>query len=91
LDKNNDIEKITQRRWNGKYGEIWQHRFANQVPLPNGSDALQVNWLDLVITNEDTGKILYQNSFVTNHTITVANVIHLTQVGRAHWKIEKRK
>jgi hypothetical protein len=61
---------------------------ANQVPLRNGSDALQVNWLELVISNEDTGQILYQNSFVTNHKITVANVTQLAQVGRTRWKIE---
>jgi hypothetical protein len=88
LDKNNGVEKVTQRHWNGKHGEIWQYRFANQVPLRNGNDALQVNWLELVIKNEDTGEILYQNSFVTNHTITTTNVIHLAQIGRTRWKIE---
>jgi hypothetical protein len=88
LDTNNGIEKVTQRHWNGKHGEIWQYRFANQVPLRNGSDALLVNWLELVISKENTGEILYQNSFVTNHTITLANVIHLAQVGRTRWKIE---
>jgi len=88
LDKNNGIENVTQRHWNGKYAEIWQYRFANQVPLRNGSDALQVNWLELIITKEGTSEILYQNSFVTNHTITATNVIHLAQVGRTRWKIE---
>lgn len=88
LDKNNSIEKVTQRHWNGKRGEIWQYRFTNQVPLRNGSDALQVNWLELVITKEATGEILYQNSFVTNHPITVLNVVQIVQVGRTRWKIE---
>jgi hypothetical protein len=88
LDKNNSIEKITQRHWNGKHGETWQYRYANQVPLRNGSDALLVNWLELVITKESTGEVLYQNSFVTNHTITVTNVIQLVQIGRTRWKIE---
>lgn len=88
LDKNKGVENITQRHWNGKHGEIWQYRFANQVPLRNGSDALRVNWLELVITHENTGASLYRNSFVTNHTITTINVIHLAQVGRTRWKIE---
>jgi len=88
LDKNNGIKKVVQRHWNGKHGEIWQYRFANQVPLRNGSDALQVNWLELVITKEGTGEILYQNSFVTNHSITSTNVIQLVQIGRTRWKIE---
>lgn len=88
LDKNKGIEEVRQRHWNGKHGEIWQYRFANQVPLRNGSDALHVNWLELVITHEDNGKILYHNNFVTNHTVTVTNVNHLTQIGRTRWKIE---
>jgi hypothetical protein len=88
LDKNNGIEKVTERHWSGKHGEIWQYRFASQVPLRNGKDALQVNWLELVITHENTGEILYQNSFVTNHMVTGANVIQLAEVGRTRWKIE---
>jgi len=97
LGQTKSLEKVLQRLWNGKHtctarrrkcGEIWQYRFVNQVPLRNGSDALQVNWLELVISNEDTGQILYQNSFVTNHKITVANITQLAQVGRTRWKIE---
>jgi hypothetical protein len=41
-----------------------------------------------VITNENIGAILYQNSFVTNRTITVLNLMDLAQVGRTRWKIE---
>jgi hypothetical protein len=88
LEKTSGVEKITQRHWNGKHGESWQYRFAQQVPLRNGNDALPVNWLELVITHETTGAILYQNSFVTNHALTAANVIPLVQVGRTRWKIE---
>jgi hypothetical protein len=88
LGQTHSLEKVTQRQWNGKHGEIWQYRFAQQVPLRNGEDALSVNWFELVIAHENTGEILYQNSFVTNHAITAANVIHLAQVGRTRWKIE---
>ena len=88
LEKTNSVEKVAHRHWNGKHGEMWQYRFAPQVPLRNGEDALPVNWLELVIAHEQTGEILYQNSFVTNHTITAINVIPLAQVGRTRWKIE---
>jgi hypothetical protein len=88
LEKTASLETVTQRHWNGKRGELWRYRFVPQVPLRNGDDALLVNWFELVITDEKTGATLYQNSFVTNHTITAANVAELTQVGRARWKIE---
>ena len=88
LEKNNGLETVSDRHWNGKHGDIWRYRFANQVPLRIGKDALQVNWLELVITKEGTDEILHQNSFVTNHAITTANVVPLAQVGRTRWKIE---
>jgi hypothetical protein len=88
LEKTASLETVTQRHWNGKRGELWCYRFAPQVPLRNGADALLVNWFELVITDEKTGASHYQNSFVTNHPVTTANVAELTQVGRARWKIE---
>jgi hypothetical protein len=88
LDKNQEVVEISERHWNGKHGEIWCYRFANQVPLRNGEDALAVNWLELTITNEKTGKVLYHNSFVTNHLITPTNPALIAKVGRTRWKIE---
>lgn len=88
IDKNDKLGKLTHRQWNGKYGELWQYRFAQQVPLRNGSDAMQVNWLELIISHEGTGKILYHNTFVTNHEVSLENVVLLTRIGRTRWKIE---
>ncbi len=45
----------------------------------------------MTIVKEGTGEILYQNSFVTNHTVTPANVMHLAEIGRTRWKIENEK
>jgi hypothetical protein len=88
LEKNATLETVTHRHWNGKRGELWRYRFAPQVPLRNGNDALLVNWFELMITDEKTGAPLYHNSFVTNHPVSVANVAELVQVGRTRWKIE---
>lgn len=88
LDKNQGVEKVTQRHWKGKHGEIWQYRFANQVPLRNGDDAMLVNWLGLTITHEENGRVLYRNSFVTNHSITSSSAPLIAQIGRTRWKIE---
>jgi len=88
LEKTHGVENVTQRHWNGKHGEMWHYRFAQQVPLRKGNEAFLVNWLELVVAHEATGEILYQNSFVTNHAITATTVIPLAQVGRTRWKIE---
>ncbi len=88
LEQNGGVETVSQRHWNGKHGVIWRYRFVNQVPLRNGNDAMLVDWCELVMTHETTGKILYHNTFVTDHAITVDNVALIVQAGRTRWKIE---
>ncbi len=82
------MEHITTRRWNGRFGERWQYRFVNAVPLRSGAEALLVNWCEITITREDTGRRLYYNTFITNIFIEAANVALIVRDGRARWKSE---
>ena len=88
LEDSKSLETRQERHWNGRHGEIWSYRFANQLPLRSGDDAQLVNWLELTITHEDSGKRLYHNSWVTNHPITLQNTARLAKVGRTRWKVE---
>jgi hypothetical protein len=88
LAKNGEVEQVRKRQWNGRYAEIEQYRFVNEVPLRRGEDALSVNWCEITITREDTGKRLYHNTFITNHTLTSKNVVAIVRDGRARWKSE---
>lgn len=81
-------EERTERRWNGKHGEIWRWQWVNQLPLRAGDDALLVNWCDLQITHETSGDILYHNSWVTNHPLQAQRVEDVCTFGRTRWKIE---
>jgi hypothetical protein len=82
------LETRQERIWNGRHGEIWSYRFVNQIPLRAGEDAMLVNWLELTITHQDTGKQLFHNSWVTNHQVTLKNVALLAKRGRTRWKVE---
>lgn len=88
LEEHDGIETRQERHWNGRHGEILSYRFANQLPLRAGEDSQLVNWLELTITHEDSGKQLYHNTWVTNHHITAKNVDRLARVGRTRWKVE---
>lgn len=77
-----------ERRWNGRHSEIWQWEWVNSVPLRAGEDALDVNWCQFQIIHADTGKILYKNSWATNHLLDEANIEIICQFGRTRWKIE---
>lgn len=82
------IETLRMRHWNGRHGEIHTYRFVNQVPLKGGEDAMLVNWLELTITHETTGKQLFHNTWITNHQVTQKNVVQLAKMGRTRWKVE---
>ena len=87
LDTTQDIWTLEVVRHKGKHTYIDTYRWAEQVPLRDGKDALRVNWCELTTTNEN-GKVVYKNAFATNHAITAENVADIVRDGRARWKIE---
>jgi hypothetical protein len=82
------VAQVSVRRWNGRFAEMHTYRYANDVPLRAGADALLVNWCEVRITKEADGTLLYQNAFATNHRLTAATVVPIVRDGRARWKIE---
>ncbi|NET69427.1 MAG: ISNCY family transposase [Moorea sp. SIO1G6] len=84
----NGVETRQIRHWNGRSHELWTYRWASQLPLRLGDDALHVNWCELHITNEKSGDILFHNAWITNHQLTFENVMDACQLGRTRWKVE---
>ena len=72
----------------GSYAEIRVYRWATEGPLRGGTDALLVNWVELIVLREDTQQPLYHNTWVTNHAVTPDTVVALADAGRSRWKIE---
>ena len=58
------------------------------MPLRRGENALQVNWCEVTVTREDTGRRLYYNTFITNTHLDAENVILIVGDGPARWKSE---
>jgi hypothetical protein len=83
-----DITTVEVRRWEGQKCLINTYRFYNQVPLRDGKDALEVNWCELITTEDASGKVVYKNTFVTNFLISEDNVADIVTDGRARWKVE---
>jgi hypothetical protein len=83
-----DLSQFSIRRWNGRFHEVYTYRYANDVPLRDGEDALLVNWCELTHTKSTDGTILYRNAFATKHHLELKTVERVVQAGRARWKIE---
>jgi hypothetical protein len=65
----------------------YTYRWANNVPLTEGADALKVNWCEVTVTEADE-KVIYHNGWITDWPITEQNVAALVASARARWKIE---
>jgi len=66
----------------------YQYNFINQVPIRDGDGALLVNWLEVREIDKKTGKVLYKNSFITDHPVGPETVHRLAMAGRSRWRIE---
>ncbi len=88
LQKTGGVTTHQVRRWNGRHHELWTYRLATWLPLRSGGDALYVNWYELHITHAKTGDSIYHNTWVTNHSLSVATVTELSSMGRTRWKVE---
>ncbi len=82
LESIGNLHVFTKKVQNGRKTEIHTYRYANKLPIRDTDDTLMVNWCELTIRDED-GKILYKNSFITDHTITARNVTSIVCSGRA--------
>ena len=87
LQDGDGMQTLTVEWRKGKHRYTDYYRFANQLPLRDGEDALAVNWCELTTLRAD-GKQVYKNAFATNHAIDAANVAEIVRAGRARWKVE---
>ena len=87
LHRGGAVRTMVRRRWTGQRRELDTYRYAEAIPLRDGDDALQVNWCELTTTDE-SGSVLYHNTFVTNLALDDHHVAAVVAAGRSRWKIE---
>ena len=88
LEKTHDLATFSLRGWNGRFHERRTYRYVNQLPIKEGENVPRVNWVELTITQTQTGETLYKNAFMTDFSLNRANAPLLVQAGRARWKVE---
>lgn len=87
LENGPPLHLLKRRVKKGAHWQTYSYRYANQVPLAEGADALKVNWCEVTVTNTQDA-VLYRNGFITDFPVTEENVAALVAAGRARWKIE---
>jgi len=88
MQANDLVETRTERKWNGKVGEVSRYQFISQLPLSGQADSPKVNWVQIEVRREDTNALLYKNAFVSDLELTSENIEEIVRAGRARWKVE---
>lgn len=87
LEKLGQIDRLTRTRGSGARRRTLQYRFINGVSLTAQADALQVNWVELRMS-DPSGKPTLRVAFITNHPLSAETVEEVVEGGRCRWKIE---
>jgi hypothetical protein len=83
-----EIVSHEHRYWTGRRWLVDKTRYLNDVPLREGQDAQAVNWFDHCTVVEETGEVIYHNSWATNFKLSADNIVQLVIDARSRWKIE---
>lgn len=84
-------DQLNQINFMDEKGRHHHYEWMNEVPLTGQKDSVMVNFLRCTITGKNKkgeDETLYRNSWVTDLTITEANITTLVKAGRCRWKNE---
>lgn len=87
LEKLGELQTASHTRWTGKQRLTDNYRWVNGVRLRNSDDSINVNWVELTISDQD-GKQRFHTAVITSHLISRQNVQLLLRAARSRWKIE---
>ena len=82
-----ETETLESTEWDGKEHRESHYEWIEDVALRDSEDAMSVGWVSVVVTGED-GRVIYRNSFITNHVLNEETVVEIVAAGRARWKVE---
>jgi hypothetical protein len=86
--KGADLERLVRlERKPGSHSVTYTYRWMEGVPLRDGENALQVNWIGVTIANA-AGRTTCDGAFATSLPITPETAAGTAACARARWKIE---
>ncbi len=88
LEKNKEVITGTIKKYEGGKQRLYRYRYANNLPIRESEPHLMVNWYEFEIFDTAKNKVIYKNSFITNHELNKKNIFKILNAGRTRWKVE---
>lgn len=87
-EKNGEVRIGEIKKYEKGKRRIYRYRYVNNVPMRESEPSLMVNWYEVEIFDTAKNKVIYKNSFITNHELSESNIFKMIVSGRTRWKVE---
>jgi hypothetical protein len=87
-DKSGEMRIGEIKKYEKGRRRIYRYRYVNNIPIRETEPSLMVNWYEVEIFNPAKNKVIYKNSFITNHQLSESNIFSMIVSGRTRWKVE---
>lgn len=88
LGKNREIKTVEFKRYEAGKIRYYRYKYANNMPIRQSEPCLLVNWYEVEIFDSVKQKVIYQNTFITNHLLNNKNILKISISGKTRWKVE---
>ena len=87
-EKNEEMRIGEIKKYEKGKRRIYRYRYVNNIPMRESEPSLMVNWYEVEIFDTAKNKVIYKNSFISNHELNEQNVLAMMKSGRTRWKVE---
>ena len=87
-EKNGEIISGEIKKYEKGKAIIYRYNYVNNVPMRETQPSLMVNWYEVEVIDSLQNKVIYHNSFITNHLLTEEKIFVMIKGGRTRWKVE---
>ncbi len=88
LEKNGEVVEGKIRKYQKNKLLYYNYKYANNVPLSETEPSLMINWYSVEIYDSTKKKVVYRNTFITNHQLNDEKIEKIIVSGRTRWKVE---
>ena len=87
-EKNGEMRIGAIKKYEKGKPRIYRYRYVHNIPMRETEPSLMVNWYEVEIFAPAKNKVIYKNSFITNHELSESNIFSMMKSGRTRWKVE---
>jgi len=87
VDRRRSVGRVNQLKFCRK-GKQYCYEWSSEIGFKKTGETIDANYIGLTITDVNTEKETYKNTWVTNLEVSKENIVTLVAAARSRWKVE---